>query len=249
MAKRKADDAEFIISDSDDVCKTPPKKLASMTQKRREQLFRAEYSEKWPYLVPGKCNKFALCKVCDCEFSIAHGGKDDCRRHVESKKHERNEENAKSLTKCQKISGFFESQAASSGSESVDNDVIRAEVMMVDLITEVNLPISLLDKITPALKLMFKDSAIAKKFQCTRSKGTAIIKEIAAQTVWAIGDRLKSQPFTISTDGSNDSGSQKMYPLVVRTYDKTSLLVRSELLSLAVCEGSGTGKLNVSVSP
>lgn len=67
-------------------------------------------------------------------------------------------------------------------------DIIRAEVMLLDLATELNLPFSALDKLTKAVKIMFPDSELAKQFQCGRSKGTAIVKEIGATTSMKLAD-------------------------------------------------------------
>lgn len=225
------------VNDEEDREKTPPKKH------KRQQSFREEYSNKFPTLTAGKKSaSLCFCTVCDSEFSIAHGGADDCRRHTESKKHKDNEKKATETNKCAKISGYFVS--SSSKTERKDdhvNDVIRAEVMLVDLVTDMNLPIASLDKLNKALPSLFPDSKIAKQLQCGRSKGTAILKEISRKTTISIADRLKTQPFTVSTDGSNDAGTSKLFPLVVRTYDPEDLTVRSEVLSLPKCEGSATG--------
>jgi hypothetical protein len=84
------------------------------------------------------------------------------------------------------------------------SDVIRAEVMLVDIITELSLPISTLDTFSKVFKIMFSDSDIAKQFHCGRSKGTAIVKEIAANTTLKLAERMRNCPFTVSTDISND---------------------------------------------
>ena len=242
--KRKREiDSCTIISDEDELEaeKTPPK--TTVKKQRRLQTFRDEYSVKYPTLRPGKKSSCScLCCVCESEFSIAHGGGDDCRRHIESRKHKENEKKDTERKKCAKISGFF---VPSTSTKQVpvekDDGSIRAEVMLVDFVTELNLPFSSLDKFTKVLPAMFPDSKIAKGLQCGRSKGTAILKEISAKTTVSIAKRLKTQPFTVSTDGSNDVGTNKLFPLVVRTYD-SDLTVRSEVLALPKCDGSATGK-------
>ena len=116
---------------------------------------------------------------------------------------------------------------------------------MVDLAIELNLPLAAMDKITKGVKAMFHDSKIAKDFQCSRSKSTAIVKEMAATTTLQLAERMQKMPFTISTDGSNDRGSEKLFPLVVRTVCPDSNEVRSDALSVPVLEGSATGKLEI----
>ena len=58
-----------------------------------------------------------------------------------------------------------------------DMDVFSAKV---DLVIDLNLPMSSLDKLSKGMKKMFHDSKIGKSFQCARSKGTAIVKEMSA---------------------------------------------------------------------
>ena len=59
-------------------------------------------------------------------------------------------------------------------------DVFSAKVKMVDLVIDLNLPMSSLDKLSKGMKKMFHDSKIGKSFQCARSKGTAFAKEMSA---------------------------------------------------------------------
>eukprot|EP00745_Piridium_sociabile_P015859 TRINITY_DN23683_c0_g2_i1.p1 TRINITY_DN23683_c0_g2~~TRINITY_DN23683_c0_g2_i1.p1 ORF type:complete len:488 (+),score=133.55 TRINITY_DN23683_c0_g2_i1:473-1936(+) len=52
---------------------------------------------------------------------------------------------------------------------------------------------------------------------------------------------MKTGPFTVSTDGSNDADS-KQFPLVIRTVNTVTGLVMSELLGVPVLNGSATGE-------
>ena len=47
-------------------------------------------------------------------------------------------------------------------------DVFSAKVKMVDLVIDLNLPMSSLDKFSKGMKKMFHDSKIGKSFQCAR---------------------------------------------------------------------------------
>lgn len=51
---------------------------------------------------------------------------------------------------------------------------------------------------------------------------------------------MRSGPFSLSTDGSNDSSS-KQFPLVIRCPGSDGL-IHSEVLSLPICDGSSTGE-------
>lgn len=77
--------------------------------------------------------------------------------------------------------------------------------------------------------------------KCARNKATAIVLDLARMTQKSLSERLKSAPFSISTDGSNDATS-KQYPLVVRTKNTETGLVNSELLSIPVCSEAATGQ-------
>ena len=59
-------------------------------------------------------------------------------------------------------------------------DVFSTKVKMVDLVIDLNLPMSSQDKLSKGMKKMFHDSKIGKSFQCARSKATAIAKEMSA---------------------------------------------------------------------
>ena len=93
------------------------------------------------------------------------------------------------------MTSFFESGASTSAtSEKLDLAVIRAEIVMLDLAVELNLSMNSLEKLNKAVKVMFPDSEIAKKFQCSRTKGTALVKEMAAQTTLEALLVAKSRP-------------------------------------------------------
>ena len=86
----------------------------------------------------------------------------------------------------------------------------------MDLATELNLPLSALDKFTKAYKLKKKSfkKDVVKQFQCGRSKRTPIVKEIAAKSTLSLAERMPHHPFTVFTDGNNDMGSNKLFPLL-----------------------------------
>ena len=51
-------------------------------------------------------------------------------------------------------------------------------------------------------------------------------------------DHMKNEPFSLATDGSNDSGLQKMNPLTVRIYDADRGRVMTQLLDMCLTTGS-----------
>ena len=61
-------------------CVSKPSKKAPAAN--RKQKFKAEYTVKWPFIVPSSKDEFrALCSYCRKDFSV-HGGRSDCGQHV-----------------------------------------------------------------------------------------------------------------------------------------------------------------------
>jgi hypothetical protein len=70
--------------------RTKMSKVSKPTKKKvaYKQQFRPTYNQKWPSLGSSQKGKHhAFCSVCKVDIAIAHGGADDCRRHVNCKKH------------------------------------------------------------------------------------------------------------------------------------------------------------------
>ena len=142
----------------------------------------------------GKLDTFAFCGICSCDAVIGSGGGDDIKHHVATDKHKKNTKIRDNQKANLKMTSFFESGASTSAtSEKLDLAVIRAEIML-DLAVELNLSMNSLEKVNKAVKVMFPDSEIAKKFQCSRTKGTALVKEMAAQTTLEALLVAKSRP-------------------------------------------------------
>ncbi|WP_419608145.1 hypothetical protein, partial [Thiolapillus sp.] len=81
-------------TDEDPSAKNRPKK------KTYYQNFRQEYRTMYPALrSSAKGPQFAHCTVCKSDFSIAHGGKNDCKKHCDTQSHP-------SLTLVQHVRGF-----------------------------------------------------------------------------------------------------------------------------------------------
>lgn len=137
--------------------------------------YQCKYQKSWEeeFSVIKKSTKgdsFVLCTYCNEHFSIAHGGKNDVKRHVERQKHIDNVQSAKQsgiqrrLTDCR----------ASGPSQSYTDLVTKAEVLFIHFIAEHNLPFSVGDHLTKLVKKAFPDSKIAEKFHCGHSKTAAI---------------------------------------------------------------------------
>ncbi|GFO28144.1 hypothetical protein PoB_005464900 [Plakobranchus ocellatus] len=97
----------------------------------------------------------------------------------------------------------------------------QAEVIMTELITELHLPISAADTLTKAFKAMFSDSQIVKDFACVRTKCRAIIKDLLKVHQSTLPSHMKISPFTLSTEGGNNCGNGKQFPIVIRQLVRT----------------------------
>ena len=166
------------------------------TKKRRTQTFKMEYSAEWPVLKPSKVSQnHVFCSACKLDISISHGGRDDCRRHVSSKKHKEYAQ----LQKAPRIGTFFQS----STSISADHEIIKAETLFTNFLVEHNIPLSAADHAGNLFKRMFPDSKIAKNYSCARTKSTAITREMSKQMQEKVCTEM-DKPFSLSTDGSKN---------------------------------------------
>ena len=130
--------------------------------KKRTQCYRTAYTEKYAFIKPTTSDPSRVfCETCKSEFGIRYGGIDDVRRHVEGARHESKAKALESSKKSKPIKSYFATQNVVS---NLDLDVTKAEVTMVDLCVELNLPMSSLDKFTKTFKKIFHDSKIAKNF-------------------------------------------------------------------------------------
>ena len=85
-----------------------------------------------------------------------------------------------------------------------------------------NIPLALADELTPLFRDVFHDSPIAKGFSSRRMKTACLINGAIAPFYHnQLLEKMKSGPFSLSIDGSTDTGIEKMNPLTVRVFDAT----------------------------
>ena len=79
---------------------------SSACKKRRvaAQVFKKSYSNDWPCIGRSRLGpNHAYCTLCRADFSIKHGGRNDCLRHTESAKHK----SFVSLKQNRSVAAFF----------------------------------------------------------------------------------------------------------------------------------------------
>ena len=117
--------------------------------------------------------------------------------------------------------------------------VIRAEVKVVTMLVQHNIPLASADELTPLFHDVFPDSEIAKNFSSRRTKTACIINGVIAPFFQQLlVESMKSDPFAIAIDGSSDTGIEKMNPLTVRVFDKTRHVVTTQFLDMCLSSSS-----------
>ncbi|XP_048853244.1 uncharacterized protein LOC125721411 [Brienomyrus brachyistius] len=110
----------------------------------------------------------AFCKICNCDFSIAHGGRNDVCQHDKSAKQKRG---LMAQKHAQAMSAFVTRNATEA------DQVTSAEVKMAMLCAKNNIPFSFHDDFNKCVADMFPDSAIARKYSTGKTKATQLIKD------------------------------------------------------------------------
>lgn len=86
----------------------------------------------------------------------------------------------------------------------------RAELKIAVMLA--NLPLTVTDHLGPLMKECFKDSATAQEYKCPRTKTACIINQaVAAHFKNALVMLMRENPYTLITDGSNDTGRKEMH--------------------------------------
>ena len=97
--------------------------------------------------------------------------------------------------------------------------------------------IRLSDHLTPFIQAEFKGSRATENFSCRRTKTATIVNCLGDYyQIELIGD-LKSSPFSIILNGSNDTGIEKIFSVTVRVSDVNFNRVMSKFLDMNIKEG------------
>ena len=190
-----------------------------------KSIFKNSWTDIYPIkAVEGNPYQF-FCIPCARKLSCHHQGLADVRNHCGREKHNQSLKNQPRVTSTFSSSG--ESQAA-----------IKAEVLVTNLLVQHNLPIATADHLGPLFREIFPDSRIAKSYKCARTKAAAIPNEaIAPQCHKYVPDFCKTHPFSVGNDGSNDTGTDKMNPLIIKIFDvNNSETVTNHFFSMCLTE-------------
>ena len=105
-----------------------------------------------------------------------------------------------------------------------------------------NIPVAVMDHLSPLLQDVFPDSKIAKSFASARTKTSCILNMALQPHLESIlVARMKKEPFALAIDGSNDNDVKKMNPLTVRFFDETNGHVCTQFLDMCATSGTSAG--------
>ena len=105
-----------------------------------------------------------------------------------------------------------------------------------------NIPLAVMDHLSPLFRDIFPDSKIAQGFSAARTKTTCILnRALRPHFEASLISQMKQEPFTLAIDGSNDNGLQKMNPLTVRIFDIRNCHIETRFLDMCLTSGTDGG--------
>jgi hypothetical protein len=170
---------------------SPPAQSSELTEPaakkaRRRQKFLPAYSTQYPVLrASSQGPYYALCTVCGSDFSVSHGGLNDCVQHIKGVKHQKY---------CAAGSSGSMTNFLVQKETALSLKTTKAELLWTGYLTEHNISTSASDHAGDLFRAMFPDSEVAKKFTCARTKATALIDHSAKVCL------LASEYCTLSSD-------------------------------------------------
>ncbi|CAG9566208.1 unnamed protein product [Danaus chrysippus] len=205
--------------ETDSEARTGASTLTPKKKQRRMCSFLDVWMKSYSFIKPALNNKNrALCTLCQKEFSISHGGKNDIEKHQKSNEHQKRERSA-SLSTSLKL--FLKTDQMTTQEEKV----IAAEITKTYHSVKHYLSFDSLDCDTKLDHVLYNDSKIADKLTLGRTKASAIAHNVLGPaSIQEAVEILQNETFySVATDDSNH-GAIKMFPLMVRFYSPNTNL-------------------------
>jgi len=177
------------------------------------------------WLAPDIKNNKASCMLCNTKIRC---NRTDLVRHSKRAKHIEMVKNDESLN----------NNIDNNSNKISHNDSVKlAEIKLASFFAEHNIAFYTADHLTPLIKNIFKDSAIAHDFSFARSKATSIIKNvIAKREIEKLVEYLKKYKFSILIDESTDISESKIMCILVQFFSPEEKIVKTQLLELAALD-------------
>ena len=180
------------------------------------------------WLSKGSSEYSGYCQVCRKELNVASGGKDAFVSHSKVPAY------IAAAKTVQNTRGGMDQYLSNSVAQ---DKATRAEVMMVNFLAEHHQSFNIMDHFTLLVTSMFPDSDIARQFQCSRTKATAIIKKaLAPELREPMIEMLQStgKPYSIIIDESTDRGEEKLSAMLIKYFHDDSLRVETKFYRVEV---------------
>ncbi|KAL1441844.1 hypothetical protein MTO96_008236 [Rhipicephalus appendiculatus] len=192
-------------SDSEDGSSPLPKR------KKYVQKYKAEW-EKLPQFRgcitrSSKGTNFAFCKACDVHLA---GGKRELDKHVATMKHVAT---AKRLVGQQTLLSMPSTSQVTEESKRVS----EGEIRLAAFLAEHNLPFTVMEHMPKLLTAVCPDSNVARKIARSRTKASAIVKNVTGrESKERLCDLLRRNKFSLIVDEATDSSCCKHLCLLTR---------------------------------
>ena len=115
---------------------------------------------------------------------------------------------------------------------------------MANTLVKHNIPLAFAEHLSLLFREIFTDSEIAKSYSSAKTKTTCIINGALKPY---FQDRLlslmRNNPYSLSIDGSNDTGHDKMNPMTVKLFDVDR--VHHRFLDMCTTSGKDAGTAEV----
>lgn len=189
---------------------------AATSSKTKKRKYNQQYKKEWEaefknWLAAGNSKTEAYCKVCNKIINIS-SGKLQLVRHQDSEAHRKK---SRSINKQQTLTSFVHTK----GTTSLETSLKKADCYISAFIAEHNLPFRVAEHIPVLISKICTDSDIAKNIKCSRTKTTAIVKNVIGQSssnnICAI---LRSTKFSLIIDESTDLSTRKHLVMVARYF-------------------------------
>ncbi|KAJ4939407.1 hypothetical protein JOQ06_028856 [Pogonophryne albipinna] len=165
-----------------------------------------------------------------------HQGRADVIRHINRESYLKKQKMVESSSKM----NMFIQGPQSTEMGQLETQTRRAEVKVAMTMVQHNIPLAFSDHLSPLFKECFPDSKIAQKYSSARTKTTAIINKcVAPYFMDELVKNLCDHPFSLATDGSNDTGREKLNPLTVKIWSSQGVIQR--FLDMGLTSGTSCG--------
>lgn len=130
-------------------------------------------------------------------------------------------------------------------STNVKDAISRAEIIVAAMAVEHHFSYKFMEHLSEIFPKIFPDSEIAKSYASKRTKCSAIVNNVLAESFKKdlLKDIHQAQHFSLIIDESTDISTDSVMAIVVKYFDLQKQSVQAHLLSLPVVKGQSAQQL------